>query len=268
MINVSYILTPYCIYFNTVVIWICFIQTVKDIVLQGDTFGSLMASVQVDKIGKESMNAGNYLMYKKILPIGFLGMVDDIVGVTEAGHKASELNAFLNVRTAEKRLQFGPSKCKYMIVGKFADMKKQEKLQVDSWKTEYKENKITGEYDLIESYDGKVDIARTEEYKYLGFVISSNGNNNMVNISNVKNKSIGVVRKLITKLASLNLKHYHFECGIILMNVMLRATILYAADMYYDLKESELRQLERIEEGFLRKLIKTTKGCPITSLYL
>ena len=26
MINVSYILTPYCIYLNTVVIWICFIS--------------------------------------------------------------------------------------------------------------------------------------------------------------------------------------------------------------------------------------------------
>ena len=38
--------------------------------------------------------------------------------------------------------------------------------------------------------------------------------------------------------------------------------------MYYNLKETELRQIERIEEDFLRKLFKTTKGCPITSLYL
>ena len=38
--------------------------------------------------------------------------------------------------------------------------------------------------------------------------------------------------------------------------------------MYYDLKEAELRQIERIEEGFLRKVLKTTMGCPITQLYL
>ena len=37
--------------------------------------------------------------------------------------------------------------------------------------------------------------------------------------------------------------------------------------MYYDLKESELRQIERIEEGYLRQVLKTTKGCPITHLY-
>ena len=52
------------------------------------------------------------------------------------------------------------------------------------------------------------------------------------------------------------------------MNVMVRGSILYACEMYYDLKESELRQIERIEEGYLRQIFKTTKGCPITELYL
>merc|ERR1712208_232329 len=49
---------------------------------------------------------------------------------------------------------------------------------------------------------------------------------------------------------------------------MLRGSILYAADMYYALKETELRQIERIEESYMRKVMKTTKGCPITNLYL
>ena len=52
------------------------------------------------------------------------------------------------------------------------------------------------------------------------------------------------------------------------MNVILRGSILYACEMYYDLKENELRQIERIEEGYLRQIFKTTKGCPITQLYL
>ena len=58
------------------------------------------------------------------------------------------------------------------------------------------------------------------------------------------------------------------ECALILMNVILRGSILYACEMYYDLKENELRQIERIEEGYLRQIFKTTKGCPITQLYL
>ena len=147
-------------------------QTVTDIVLQGDKFGSLLASVQVDKIGQDCMEAGYHYLYKNILPVGFLGMVDDIVGITEAGYQASQLNAFINVKTAEKTLQFGPAKCQYMVVGKNADTVTQNSLQVDQWISEYKENKISGEHDLIESYGGKIDIKKTEVYKYLGFMIS------------------------------------------------------------------------------------------------
>ena len=82
------------------------------------------------------------------------------------------------------------------------------------------------------------------------------------------NKSIGVIRKILSKLESLNLKYYYFECAVLLINVILRATILYAVDMYYALKETEYRQIERIEEEYMRKILKTTKGCPLTNLYL
>ena len=90
----------------------------------------------------------------------------------------------------------------------------------------------------------------------------------MANIRKIKQKSIGITRKLLTKLSSLNLKQYFFECAVILMNAVLRGTILYAADMYYNIKETELRHIERIEEDYMRKVLKTSKGCPITSLYL
>ena len=52
------------------------------------------------------------------------------------------------------------------------------------------------------------------------------------------------------------------------MNSVLRGSILYTSDMYYNLKESELRELENIEEDYLRKVFKTTKGCPISQIYL
>ena len=112
-----------------------------------------------------------------------------------------------------------------------------------------------------------MDIEKVEEYTYLGFVISSKGDN-MANIRQMKKKSNGVIKKIFNKLNSLNLKQYYFECAIFLMNVMLRSSILYGSDMYYNLKESELRQLERIEEFYLRKVLKTTKGCPIAQMYL
>ena len=213
------------------------------------------------------MDAGHFYLFKDVLLVGFLGLVDDIVGITEAGFKAQQLNAFINVKTAEKTLQFGAPKCKSMLIGKDTDNVINSELLVDNWKVDYKDNLITGEADLLEFYGGKIPIEKTEGQTYLGFVISSRGDN-MANIRQLKKKSIGVVRKIINKLGSLNLQKYYFECALILMNVILRGSILYACEMYYDLKENELRQIERIEEGYLRQIFKTTKGCPITQLYL
>ena len=90
----------------------------------------------------------------------------------------------------------------------------------------------------------------------------------MINIKNLKNKSIGMIRKLFNKLESLKLRQYYFECALIFLNVMLRSSILYASETYYGLSEHQIRQIERIEEEFLRKLFKTSKGCPISQLYL
>ena len=97
-------------------------------------------------------------------------------------------------------------------------------------------------------------------------MISSKGDN-LANIRQLKKKSIGVIRKIIEKLNSLNLQKYYFECAIIFMNVILRGSILYACEVYYNLKESELRQIERIEEGYMRQILNTTRGCPIIQLY-
>ena len=135
-------------------------QTVENIVLQGDTWGSILASNQVDMIGKESMEAGHFYLYKNILPVGFLGLVDDIVGITEAGFKAQELNAFINVKTAEKTLQFGPSKCKSMLIGKQLEDIHNSDIQVDSWRVEHFENKQTGVDELVEHFDGKLSIEK------------------------------------------------------------------------------------------------------------
>ena len=206
-------------------------QVLRNIVLQGDTWGSILASVQVDKIGKECMAEGHAYLYENCLPVGFLDLVDDIIGVTEAGLKAQKMNAFINLKTAEKTLQFGPSKCNSMLIGKNTEYVVNSPIIVDNWTVEYMENRETGEVDLKEHYAGLVEVEKTDEQKYLGFVVSCQGNN-MANIRQIEKKSIGVVRKVINKLNSLNLGKYYFECSIILMNVILRGSILYACEMY------------------------------------
>jgi hypothetical protein len=57
-------------------------QSLKNVILQGDTFGSILASVQVDSIEKEVEASGYGYMYQDKLPVSLLGLVDDMIGVT------------------------------------------------------------------------------------------------------------------------------------------------------------------------------------------
>ena len=132
-------------------------QVIKNCVLQGDNFGSILSSVQVDNIGKE----GHIYLYKDRLPVGFLGLVDDIIGVTEAGIAAQKLNAFINIKTAEKTLQFGPTKCKSLLVGKNVQSVINSELMVDEWSVKYVENELTGEAELNEMYCGLTGIEKS-----------------------------------------------------------------------------------------------------------
>ena len=213
------------------------------------------------------MEAGYFYKYKDRLPVGFLGLVDDIVGITEVGYKAHQLNSMIYLKTAEKTLQFGVTKCKSMLMSKQCESALFSDLTVDSWEVKYEYNPETGSISLVKTFSGVEKIEQTTTPTYLGFVLSSTGDN-MAHINMVKKKSIGVVKKIFNRLNGLSLQKYYFECSMIFLNVMLRPSILYGCDMMYNLKEIEIRHIERIEESYLRKVLNTTRGCPIVQLYL
>ena len=118
-----------------------------------------------------------------------------------------------------------------MLVGNDTRNVINNELFVDTWNVKYVDNKDTGEDNLVELYGGQIPIGKTDEQKYLGFVLSSKGDN-MANINHMKKKANGVIKNIFSKLNSLNLRDYYFECSLVLMNTVLRGTILYASDMY------------------------------------
>ena len=56
--------------------------------------------------------------FKGEVSIPLLGQVDDLIGLSKVGYKADQLNAFVNVKTSDKNLQFEPDNCKMIIVSK------------------------------------------------------------------------------------------------------------------------------------------------------
>ena len=75
------------------------------------------------------------------------------------------MNVIINEKTAEKRLKFGDSKCKTMVIGDLEAVVNDD-LLVDKWKIEHKDEETGG---LVETYVRKSTIEETEKQKYLVF---------------------------------------------------------------------------------------------------
>ena len=156
--------------------------------MQGDTWECSKASPQVDSFGKEMLTEGPSFMYKYKgeVPIPFLGQVDDLLGVAEAGYKTKHLYSFVNVKTADKELQLGPEKCKTMTISKKTNYSCQDPvLEVDAWNLKHNPN---GE--MTDNFVGKVKMDEENSFVYLGHVLDKIGGI-LKNIFHKKNKYIG-----------------------------------------------------------------------------
>ena len=88
----------------------------------------------------------------------------------------------------------------------------------------------------------------------------------MANISEKKNKSSSTRRNSMTMIQGLGT--YTIENGLIYLNSLIRASILYASETCYNLTEKDFRSIEKIEEECLRKILDTGRNCPMSLLYL
>ena len=80
-----------------------------------------------------------------------------------------------------------------MLVSKNKNIAPSDDFLVDSWKVSHVDNPSTGHNELVETYEGMEYIQETEKQKYLGFILSSSGDN-MANINEMKNKSIFIFK--------------------------------------------------------------------------
>ena len=115
--------------------------------------------------------------YKGKVPVPILGMVDNILSISESGYKTCMLNAFLNAKTALKRLQFGQDKCHVLYVGKEIPNHKKIELFVDGWKMHELQDYYTGRTEIEETPSNAQEILESKQEKYLGQIISIDGTN-------------------------------------------------------------------------------------------
>ena len=113
-----------------------------------DTFGKILLKESPDYLYK----------YKVQVPIGVLGMIYDLAGVSESGVNGEQLNAYLNVKTAGKKLQFGPDKCHTLEIAHRNVTCSQSDLYID-----HRSEKHDTEGNLIKQFEGQVKMVNVPE---------------------------------------------------------------------------------------------------------
>ena len=194
-----------------------------------------------------------------------LGMIDDVLCVSECGHKTAMLNSFLKFQSDSKKLQFGVKKCKKLHVGHKTHDFLCPDLAVPKWEEVLEKDEINGDYVIIDSLDGEEIMEEKADERYLGEIISTDGRN----IKNIKariTKGVGIVRKVLTILETIPFGRRHFEIGILLRDSLLTSSMLFNSETWYNVTNAELDLLETIDVNFLRQLLGAPKWTPTEML--
>ena len=227
----------------------------QDLVMQGDILSPLISSLQVDTIGKECLEENKHLYYfKNVVPIPPLGMVDDLLTISECGYKTKLMNEFINFKTGTKRLQFGASKCIKMHIGQDKSETLCKDLYVGEWKTEVVEDPEKGGYGMREYFSGNIKMETKKQQKYLGDLLSSDGTQTK-NIQERRNKGYGVINQIIQILESTYFGKYFFEVAMVLRESLFLSSLLLNSEAWVNYTEKDVRILEQCDELMLSRIL-------------
>ena len=160
-------------------------------------------------------------LYKGMVSVLHLRMVDDILGIAPCGNKSVALNTFINTHMEIKKLIFhkpdttGNSKCHKIHVGKH--------------------NQLCPE---VRVHGSTMECVDSDPY--LGDILAADGSNTL-NIRNMVSKGNGIVSKIKTILESLG-AHY-FKITLLLRENLLLNAILSSSESWYGLTQSEIDDL-------------------------
>ena len=214
---------------------------IEEIVMQGDVLAPLISSLQVDTMGKECLEENKHLyFYKDTVPIPPLGLVDDLFTISPCGYKTTEMNEYINCKTAEKRLQFGTKKCIKLHVGRTKNETLCKDLSVDGWKVEVETDNKSGKSFQSESYGGRGKMQVKKEQTYLGDVISDDGKHTK-NVQARRNKGLGVITQITHILDSVLFGKHFFEVAMVLRSSLFLSSILLNSEAWVNLSDTDVR---------------------------
>ena len=186
-------------------------------------------------------------------------MIDDVFALSNCGPESRQINAYINIKTGCKKLQYAKEKTYKLHIGKEKDSFRCKNAYIDSW-----EEDLTNH---SEQYSGKVKVKEIWSTKYLGEIISSDGKNTE-NISARKKRGFGTVNDIKNMLDKMCLGPYMFRKAIVLRDSMLVGTLLSCSEAWYNVSEAELGQIEQVDKSLWSSLLEVARTVPYDLLCL
>jgi hypothetical protein len=239
-------------------------ETIKNIVMQGEVFGPIECSVTVDKFGKECL-AEQKLLYKGLVGVPPLAMVDDLACVSVCGFNTVMMNGYINAKTNTKKLQFGQEKCHKIHIGRKTSYCPD--FYIDNWKVQPISEFEANQEETSDVFEGNFKMDSSDEEIYLGDLITADGSNSK-NIKARKAKEFGIVDHITTILDNEFFGPLFFEVAIILRGSLLIHSILLNSEVWHGLSKADIKELEVVDQALLKRILQTPCSTPTPMIYL
>ena len=215
---------------------------VMNVELQGSVWSSLKCTSVMDTLNKQVMeNEILQYFYKQDtnIPIGIRGMVDDTLGISECGNKATHLNSVINSFIESQRLTLSQKKSVVVHIGQ--------------------NQKCTQKCPKLKVHN--TPMVESDKAKYLGNFISSKGGVTDT-IDDRRNKGWGKVAQVMGILESVDFGARRVEVGLLLRKAILVSSLLFTAETWSGLTERDLVRLEQVDQALLDRLMKGHSKSP------
>ena len=219
---------------------------VYEVEMQGSVLAPLRCSLQVDSLGKQfmvdkEMNSQVY-KYKNCVSIPPLGMIDDIIAITNCGVNSVKINAAVQSKIDTKRLTLSMDKCVKMHFGTNTHCCPQLKVH-DSVMQSSRSQTYLGD---IYSVDFKIDENTQKRYE----------------------KGIGIVNNIVSITKHISFGFHTFEIAMILRSSLLLNGILYNLETLFNLKQKHVELLEKCDKYFWQAIFNAPKSTPIEAFFI
>ena len=216
---------------------------IKNIIMQGTVWGSLMCTVTMDKLAKQVYQSDNLLYkYNEEVSVPPLEMVDDILTVSKCGVTAVTMNSEVNAFTELKKLELGHSKCGRMHVGSKCNM--------------CNKGNVHGE-----------QMKETQKEKYLGDQINNKGTIKDT-IAERTSKGYAIVAQIMALIKELPIGQKRTQIGLMLRDAWLVNGTLYNSEAWHGICKNTMKPLEAVDQHLLRQLLGAHAKTPLEFLYL